>query len=67
MTLLDCSMSRTEYETAEFENQDQAIAFAMTLLEDGDYLVIHAENCKIDDDREGCTCQPATLQKGPAA
>lgn len=56
-----------EYETTEFENQDQAIAHAMTLLEDGDYLVIHAEGCKIDDDRNGCTCQPTVLKKEPKA
>lgn len=61
-------MSDTKYETvAEFENQNQALAHVITLLDDGDYLVVHAEGCKIDNDRKGCTCQPAVLQKGPAA
>lgn len=52
---------------AEYATLDEAIAAALSELEPGGVLVIHADECESEDGEEGCTCTPLELTKGAEA
>jgi hypothetical protein len=51
-----------------YETIDEAIAVALSELEPGGTLSIHAEDCAlVDEDAEECTCSPMVLTTGATA
>lgn len=50
-----------------FDTLDEAIAAAMTELDPGGVLTVHAEDCESEDGEDGCTCEPLTLVMGAQA
>lgn len=50
-----------------FDTLDESIARAMSELDPGGVLTIHAENCESEDGEDGCTCEPLTLVVGAQA
>lgn len=51
----------------EYETQDEAIAAALASLDPDGVLDIHADDCKMVDDEDQCTCVPLRLIKGAEA
>lgn len=50
-----------------YETLDEAIAVALSELEPGGVLSIHAEHCELVDDESQCTCDPMELTTGAKA
>ena len=50
-----------------YETLDEAIAVALSELEPGGTLSIHAEGCALIDDESECTCEPMTMTVGAQA
>jgi hypothetical protein len=50
-----------------YETIDEAIAVALSELEPGGTLSIHAEGCALVDDESECTCEPMVLTTGAQA
>ena len=50
------------------ETLEGAIAEAMIDAKQGEQIVIHDGECEIDDDFDGCTCEPliVTVNRGAA-
>lgn len=51
-------------DVAEFDSLDDAIAAALADLDDGGVVAIHAEDCAIDEDGDGCDCDVVEIRKG---
>lgn len=55
-------------EVVTFPTLDEAIARAMADVgDDGGIVCVHAGDCEIDDDGEGCDCEVLTLEVGAKA
>ena len=51
-----------------YETMDEAIAVALSELEPGGTLSIHAEDCALsEEDEVDCTCDPLVLTTGAQA
>ena len=50
-----------------YDTIDEAIAVALSELEPGGTLSIHAEGCELVDDESECTCEPMTMTVGAQA
>jgi hypothetical protein len=54
-------------EAVEFDTLDEAIAHALADIDAGGVVCIHDAECEVDENDEGCTCDPMTLVKGAEA
>lgn len=50
-----------------YETLDEAIAVALSELEPGGTLSVHAEECELVDEESQCTCSPLVLTTGATA
>lgn len=44
-----------------YASQAEAIAAAQAVSKPGDIIQVHDAECEIDDNEDGCTCEPVVL------
>jgi hypothetical protein len=46
-----------------YETLEEAIAVAMAEVDPGGEIAVHDETCAVDDQGEGCTCEPVIVTR----
>lgn len=65
MKTITASTERAEVD--HYDTLDEAIVAALAEVDDGGFVDVHEDDCQINDEGDGCTCEPLHLVKGATA